>query len=147
MESKNNILNMYQQELDKNKETKESFINADNESISDSSSDEEPCKLIIPKRKNKKSDTSSELLSQLINQHKDLSLAQKKLFKFKNELNALEITSRYVKLDLNNAQVKIEENNIKFKEYKDTLYKTNIENMFHRILWFVLILFRFYLLF
>ena len=147
MESKNNILNMYQQELDKNKETKESFINADNESISDSSSDEEPCKLIIPKRKNKKSDTSSELLSQLINQHKDLSLAQKKLFKVKNELNALEITSRYVKLDLNNAQVKIEENNIKFKEYKDTLYKTNIENMFHRILWFVLILFRFYLLF
>ena len=119
-------VNMFQKVLDEDQEIRSSYVQAENDS--DSDSEEESCKIIIPSRpKNKNTDTSQELLFQLIRQNQVLSKTQKKMYQLQAELDKEEVTARYIKLDLNNTQVKLEETNDKFKIYKKELKIAQIE--------------------
>ena len=150
MNAKTNNLHMFQKNLDKNKELKEFFVSAekDEESEESDSSDSEgkEMKIVLPKRKKKNADTSQELLFQLINQHKTLSMAQKKLYKVKTQLESLEITSRYVKLDLNNAQVKLEEMTDDLKNCRESIVKSNNEKAVFRCIFLAWLIFQVYLI-
>lgn len=98
-----------------NKEKKEEFIRSEvdtkddtnSESESESGSDEEACKVIIPKKKRSKENTSQELLRELLSQHKEVSKLQKKMYQLQSELDKEEISCRYTKLDLANAQARV----------------------------------------
>ena len=111
---------------------KSSYVNAENESDSES---DDTCKIVIPRSKKKNHDTSQELLFQLIRQNQILSKTQKKLDKE-------EVTARYIKLDLNNTQVNLDETKDKFKVCKKELKHTRIENWIVRGL--VLLYFQIY---
>ena len=134
MQSNNSTLHMFQKNLNEDTELKSSYINAENsESDSEYSDDtNEPtnaCKIVFPNRsKSKNIHTSQELLSQLIKQHQVISNIQKKMYKLKSELDKEEITSRYIKLDLNNTQIKFEESKEQLETSKQHLTKTKIEN-------------------
>ena len=134
MQSNNSTLHMFQKNLNEDTELKSSYINAENsESDSDYSDDnndpKNECKIIFPNRsKNKNIDTSQELLSQLIKQHQVISNTQKKMYKLKSELDKEEITSRYIKLDLNNTQIKLEESKVQLETSKQQLTNSKIEN-------------------
>ena len=111
---------------------KSSYVNAENESDSES---DDTCKIVIPRSKKKNHDTSQELLFQLIRQNQILSKTQKKLDKE-------EVTARYIKLDLNNTQVNLDETKDKFKVCKKELKHARIENWIVRGL--VLLYFQIY---
>jgi hypothetical protein len=139
MESPNNSLNMYQKTLDSNKDMKTSFIDAE---VDESESEDDRCEIIIPKRKKKRGiDTGHELLFQLIDQHKVLVKTQKKMYKLQAELDKEEISTRYIKLDLNNTQVKLEDSNVKLKECQIALLHSRVENWVVRVISVVYILY------
>jgi hypothetical protein len=122
----------------------ESFIN--NEVLSDesnSSSDEDSdkesttsvCKIVVPSKKYRKSsDTSHEILSQLLLRSNELALTQKKLYKTKSALTKEEVICRYVKLDLNNFQLKVEEFKKKLVDCRKHLFFSRVENWINRII-------------
>ena len=114
MELSRDKLNIFQKQLDDDEETKNSYVTAskdgsDSDSDSDSESESERCKIVFPKHKRKKTDTSQELLFQLLHQHKQLAKSQKKQYELQSELDQEEMRGRYVKLDLNNTQVEAKE--------------------------------------
>ena len=153
MESKNNTLNMFQRNLNQDNELKSSYINAENSDSEDSESEIEEstnaCKIVFPnsnRSKNKKLDTSQELLSQLIKQHQVSSNTQKKMYKLQSELDKEEITSRYIKLDLNNTQIKLEEYKEQLETSKQQLTNSKIENWTLRSVIFLYIIFKIYCL-
>jgi ribosomal protein L17 len=127
MEASNTNVNMFQKALDEDKDTQSSFIC--NEIKDDSDSDDDTCKIVFPKQKRSKySDTTSqELLHELIKQQQILSQTQKKMYKLQSTINSEEIVTRYIKLDLNNTQVILDETKIKLKKCKkellDALFK------------------------
>ena len=149
MDKTNSNLYMYQKSLDKDSEVKASFIEAENEEDDDGSSDSDDhdtCKILIPKSK-KKNDTSHDLLVQLIKQNQVLAKTQKKMYKLNSELEKEEVITRFIKLDLNNTQVKLEE----FKELLVTannqLTHVKMENLAFRSLAIMYFLFQVYCLF
>lgn len=117
---------MFQKTLDNDKDMKNSFINAE---VDESDSEDDTCEIIIPKRKKKKGiDTSQELLFQLIKQHHILSKTQKKMYELQSEIDKEEVSTRYIKLELNNTQVNLEKNNVLMKECRTHLLYAKIEN-------------------
>jgi hypothetical protein len=142
MDKTTSDLNMFKKVLDNNYDVKYDYVNADNES-EDSEADSEACKIIIPSRPKKKyTDTSQELLFQLLKQNQILSNTQKKMYKLQGELDKEEIITRYIKLDLNNSQVKLEETNDELKIYKNKFSQCRIEILIVRCLVFMYIIFR-----
>lgn len=128
METRPNDVNMFQKALDADKEMKTNFVNAE---VEESESDEEDGEIgvFIPQRKKKRtSDTSQELLFQLIHQNKVLSKTQKKMYELKAEFEKEEVSTRYIKLDLNNVQVKLDDTKEKLKVCRKHLLYAKIEN-------------------
>lgn len=122
-------LNKFQKNLKEDEELKESFVTNEFESSSDDDDDEEQdrCKIVFPKKK-KNSDTSHDLLVELIRQQKILAKTQKKMYSLQSAIDSEEITNRYLKLDLNNAQVKFTETNDKLKKCRKELKNKMIQN-------------------
>ena len=119
-------VNMFQKVLDENSEMQSSYVH--NEKESDSESEDDTCKIVFPSRSKKNTDTSQEMLFQLIKQNHVLSKTHKKMYKLQAELDTEEINSRYIKLELNNTQVNLDETKIKFKSCKKDLKKSYIVN-------------------
>ena len=134
-------VNMFQKVLNEDDGMKSSYVNAENESDSES---DDTCKIVIPRSKKKNHDTSQELLFQLIRQNQILSKTQKKMYELQAELDKEEVTARYIKLDLNNTQVKLDETKDKFKVCKKELKHARIENWIVRGLVLLYFLFRIY---
>jgi hypothetical protein len=145
MASTTSNVNMFQKVLDEDTEIRSSYLQAENDSDEDDEEEDDACKIIIPSRpKNKHTDTSQELLFQLMRQNQVLSKTQKKMYQLKAELDKEEITSRYIKLDLNNAYVKLDETKDKFKICNKKLKNARIENWIVRGLILLYFLFQFY---
>lgn len=147
MDDSTNTLHMFQKNVDKDSDVKKAFVNSEknnsNSDDSDSDYDNDTCKIVIPKRK-KHNDTSQELLFQLMNQNQVLAKTQKKMYQLKAEMNKEEVTSRYIKLDLNTAQVKLSETQAKLKIAKNQLLHSRIENWSLRAIAVAYILFHIY---
>ena len=142
METKNDNLHMFQKTLDADTDMRSNFLHAE---VDSSDSETESCKIVLPKRpKNNNSDTSRELLFQLLLQHKLLSNTQKKMYKLQAEIDSGEVSMRYVKLDLNTTQVKLDETKVKFKACKKELMHARIENWAVRIYFVLYILYSLY---
>lgn len=103
-------------------EEKEHFLHAENDCSSESDSESEKEVVFKPTKVQKKSKTNNKidmmLMEQLVEQQKDNLKAQKKIFKLKNEIDKNEVHDRYLKLDLNNANLKVEELNATCSMYQ-----------------------------
>lgn len=145
MELSRDKLNIFQKQLDDDEETKNSYVTASKDG-SDSESESERCKIVFPKHKRKKTDTSQELLFQLLRQHKQLAKSQKKQYELQSELDQEEMRGRYVKLDLNNAQVESKEAKEELKITSTKLFNSYVENWAWRAIMLAYVLFQLYCL-
>jgi hypothetical protein len=103
-------LKKFQRSLDENEEEKRRYVDAELQSEEDdSNSEEEAIKIVAPKKARKRSPIDTMLMEQLISQQKQYLKAQKTICKLRTEIDTEEVKTRYIKLDLNNAQVKIAE--------------------------------------
>ena len=104
-------LKNFKKNLDTNKEYQESFINSENidDDESDSSDTEvlENGTLFVPPKKSSK--MNSVLLQQLFKQQNVILNAQRTIYKLKNDIDKEDLKMRYLKLDLNNSQLRSEE--------------------------------------
>lgn len=117
-----------QDELSHNREVRNDFINASNESSEESDSDvSESCRIVVPKHRRRR-DPSSMLMEQLVAQQQAYLKSQRKVYKLQGEIDTNEVRERYLKLDLNNAQVKVEELEKEAKEQASTLFYAKAEN-------------------
>jgi septum formation topological specificity factor MinE len=128
MDAQQNDLNMFQKNLNNDVDLKRSFIA--NDDICNSDEDEEDaCKIIFPTRsKRTNNDTSQELLFQLLKQTNSLSKTREKMYELQSEIDREEIITRYIKLDLNNAQVSFDEKKDELKLCNNKLKDALIEN-------------------
>jgi len=119
---KSQTVRQLQDELNTNNDMKQNFIDGSVSDVSyDSEEDvQESCRIMVPKQK-KCRDPNTMLLSELIIQQKLYMKSQKKVFKLQNEINVEDVRTRYLKLDLNTAQVTIEEKEEEIKILKSTL--------------------------
>jgi hypothetical protein len=104
-------LKKFQRSLDENEEEKRRYVDAELQSEEDDSNseEEEAIKIVAPKKSRKRSPIDTMLMEQLISQQKEYLKAQKTICKLRTEIDTEEVKTRYIKLDLNNAQVKIAE--------------------------------------
>ena len=119
----------FQKKLDNNEEVKKAFIFSENSDTDLSSEDE----IQISKSKVKEP-ISNKLFHRLVEQQETINKIQKLVYKLKAELSTEEIEARYVKLDLNNAQVKIEDLKTKLKDTQDKLYLAKTETYVMRVI-------------
>jgi hypothetical protein len=141
----NSEVKNYQKKLDKDEEVKRHYVEAElSESDSDLSSDEEESPAItisqVKRKKDLKDPISSKLFQRVLELQETNMKAQKAIFKLRNELNTEEIQARYVKLDLNNAQVKIGELETKGQLTERELYMARTENYATRSLFVIYML-------
>ena len=123
-------LKNFQDNLIKDNETKFQFIDKKVDSEEEeSSSEEESLKIVAPRRKAGKGGLDKMLLEQSIAQQNAYLKAQKAIYKLKSEIDIEEVKTRYLKLDLNNIQVSLDEE----KEKNKVLYRTQVENWSLRI--------------
>jgi hypothetical protein len=123
-------LKNFQDNLIKDNETKFQFIDKKVDSEEEeSSSEEESLKIVAPRRKAGKGGLDKMLLEQSIAQQNAYLKAQKAIYKLKSEIDIEEVKTRYLKLDLNNIQVSLDEE----KEKNKVLYLTQVENWSLRI--------------
>jgi hypothetical protein len=119
----------YQRNLNDDREAKQHFVEAeDNDETDASSEEEEHVKIVAPRRK-KKSTIDAMLLSQSISLQQDCLKAQKTIYKLRSEIDTEDVKTRYLKLDLNNLQVKLDEELVKNK----VLFRTQVENWAMRL--------------
>lgn len=145
-ESGDENLNMFQKKINEDNDIKSSYISSSALNF-DSDSESDAYKIVIPKNNRKKNTdtTSQELLFQLLKQHKKLLKTQKRMYKLQSEFDKEEIKGRYVKLDLNNAQVSVEESKEKLKINSDLLFKSRVENCIWRVSFLLHIVIQIYL--
>ena len=122
-------LKEFQRSLNTDEDAKRHFVDADVDEDSDEDSESPQIQISAPKPK-KKNNVDSILIAQLISQQQAYNKAQKIIYKLKTEIETEEVKTRYIKLDLNNAQVKIEE----LTEKNKTMSKVWIENVCFRII-------------
>jgi len=77
-----------------------------------------------------KSSIDLRLMEELMKQQELYIKAKEKIFSLQNEVNLEEVRSRYVKLDLNNAQVKNEELTLENTSLKKENRRVRYENIF-----------------
>lgn len=140
MDPTSDNLHIFQKNLNSDADLQSSYINADNSDGECKNFSQTRKRTIIP-------DTSRELLFQLITQHQVLAKTQKNMYRLQAELDKEEISSRYTKLDLNNATVKISETKEKLVKVRHNLYHARIENWVSRVILFIYVLFQVYSLF
>lgn len=119
-------LRKFQRSLDESREEKEHFVDAqsmassDDDNSNDDSEDETKTNIqLVQPKHSKKNNIDVLLMNQLILQQNINMRAQKTIYKLKTEINTEEVKTRYLKLDLNNEQVK----NEKLQTYKDRYYR------------------------
>lgn len=109
----------FQQNLSSNQEDKKHYVDAENQDSDYSSDDEitEQCHRKGPrcdtnysvKNRGKGDSINFLLMDQLVEQQKNNLKAQKKIFQLKNTIDVADVKDRYLKLDLNNAEVRVAE--------------------------------------
>ena len=105
----------FQHSLQNDEEEKKNFVSAtvtSDDDDGDSSSDyddREAIKIVPPKKPKKNSHIETLLMEQLVSQQRAYLRAQKTIYKLRTEMDTEEVKTRYIKLDLNNAQVRIDE--------------------------------------
>jgi hypothetical protein len=118
----------YQINLDSDKEAKNMFVNKEKDRVSESSdeesiSDEE---LVIAPRKTKKGNAIDTMLfEQTVSQQKAYLKAQKTIYRLQSEIDTEEVKTRYLKLEMNNLQVKLDDEVMKNK----IMIGVQVENM------------------
>jgi hypothetical protein len=139
--SKHPEVKNYQKNLDKSEENKKHYVQAEVDSDYDSSSDEEKAPSIA---KSSNHPLSGKLFQRLLEQQEANMRAQKLIYKLRKEIDTEEVQTRYIKLDLNNAQVKIGELEEKARCAETELFKARVENYATRtllvlyIFWYIL---------
>ena len=78
--------------------------------------------------------------------YRRMTKAQKKIYALRAEKETEEIHSRYLKLDLNNAQVKVEELQQSEKNLSREIFRSRVENWFSRALVVLYLMYNFWLL-
>ena len=154
-----NPLKKYQKKLDGDSDMKSEYITAlgeSNSDYSDSDSDSgaarDNFKVIIPKSRGKSRDKyrdryREEIFAQLIKCQNVLSKTKRKVYKLEADADKEEIISRYIKLDLNNAQVENTELKEKLSQTKLKLTRARVENWVHRVISMMLCVWFLYSLF
>jgi len=135
-------LKNYQRDIDADHEVKRSFVDAGNETDEESDGEDEYGNLpiqIVSQQPKKKAHIDVMLMAQLTAQQKETFRAQKIIGKLRAQIESDEIRTRYLKLDLNNAQVKAEEETVKTKDLSTKLIKAQLE------IWIVRMLFTLYI--
>jgi hypothetical protein len=110
-------LKKFQTNLDCDKEAKNMFVNkerddvSDDESISDDEEEvvQEHIKIMAPRKSKKGSAIDAMLFEQTIAQQKAYLKAQKTIYRLQSEIDTEEVKTRYLKLELNNLEVKLSE--------------------------------------
>jgi len=147
--SQNAELKNYQKNLDTDLENKRRFVNAENEADHDSDSEVESdtengqeCRLSLAPRRSKGKTPSIDmvLMEQLMNLNKDYLKSQKKIFKLQSEIDVEDVKTRYVKLDLNNSEVKNEELKESVHNLSRKLLYSQAENWLSRTVFLVFVL-------
>ena len=128
-------LKNYQRSLDEDQEEKRRFADVEEDTESESES-EEAIKIVPPKKAKKRSQIDTMLMEQLIAQQKAYLKAQKTIYKLRTEIDTEEVKTRYVKLDLNNAEVRITEltANAEVRITELTAAKQEIQNRFYKVI-------------
>lgn len=133
----------FQRELNNDEDEKMHFVES---TIPDSSSesDHDEVRIVAPRRRKKKGHIDTMLMEQLLLQQKACMKAQKKIYELQTEIDTEEIKTRYIKLDLNNAQVKANEEKEKRQNMKKELFRSRVENWVTRVLIILYILYSLY---
>lgn len=105
-------LKNFQRSLDEDVEEKRRYVDAEADVTEDEDTEDEEqeaIKIVAPRKPKKKSNVDTMLMEQLIAQQKAYLKAQRAIYKLRTEIDTEEVKTRYIKLDLNNAQVRIGE--------------------------------------
>lgn len=142
--TRKSTLECFQKKLSMDEDQKEHFISAGTEEpASDSSESEAPKELkIVAARKRKRTSVNGILMDQLIEQQVAYLKSQKRLYKLQKNIDVEEVKTRYIKLDLNNAQVKISDLEDSVKEYSLEFLRAKSEVWVMRVLIFVYLVYR-----
>ena len=122
-------LKKFQKNLRNNRDEQECYINNSRESSSESDSDSEGNTIRIGLKQRKKKKNKEFELAYFMKAYSRIEKLQKRLYKQQTNLDSQEEKNRYLKMDLNNAQVSLDEEKDKFKELKKKYKKVN----WHRI--------------
>lgn len=126
-------LKKFQSNLDSDKEAKNMFVNKENiDSENDSNSEEdeeEHIKIVAPRKIKKGSAIDTMLFEQTIAQQKAYLKSQKMIYRLQSEIDTEEVKTRYLKLELNNLQVRLDDEVLKNK----TMSAVQLENMVLRV--------------
>lgn len=107
---KNRDISKLQNELRDDMDTRRNFVDASNPTDSESGSDEDQrLEIKVPRKRRSRGNATDHLLEELIRIQRDYVKSQKKVFEITAERDIEEARNRYVKLDLNNATVKADE--------------------------------------
>jgi len=123
----------YQRDLNTNESSKRHFIDADADDESEDS-DQNEVRIIAPVRNRKKGHLDEMVMEQLLAQQRAYIKAQKRICKLQTEIDTEEVRTRYLKLDLNNAQVKADEEKETRLKVEKELYNAHVENWVFRLL-------------
>lgn len=127
-------LKKFQSNLDGDKESKNMFVNkenidSENDSNSEEEDEEEHIKIVGPRKIKKGSAIDTMLFEQTIAQQKAYLKSQKMIYRLQSEIDTEEVKTRYLKLELNNLQVRLDDEVLKNKKMGDV----QIENMVLRV--------------
>jgi hypothetical protein len=131
MDNQSNLSN-YQKSLNDSADSKKRFLESEGISESESSESEKEVKVQKTVTKHRKVSNGIDMLlmEQYIQQQQQYLKAQKTIYKLKNEIDTEEVRSRYLKLDLNNAQVKIVEMKQKLLKNQNNIHRSTVINIF-----------------
>jgi hypothetical protein len=129
-------LKKFQSNLDGDKEAKNMFVakekdrsEEESEHESNSEDEEEHIKIVAPRKIKKGSAIDTMLFEQTIAQQKAYLKSQKMIYRLQSEIDTEEVKTRYLKLELNNLQVRLDDEVLKNK----TMSAVQIENMVLRV--------------
>lgn len=112
-------LKKFQANLDADKEAKNNFVEKESSRVDSSSeescSDEEQIKIVAPRKTKKGSAIDTMLFEQTIAQQKAYLKSQKTIYRLQSEIDTEEVKTRYLKLELNNLQVRLDDEVLKNK--------------------------------
>jgi hypothetical protein len=122
-------LKKFQSNLDSDKESKNMFVNKEKIDSEDESNSEdedtEQIKIVAPRKIKKGSAIDTMLFEQTIAQQKAYLKSQKMIYRLQSEIDTEEVKTRYLKLELNNLQVRLDDEVLKNKKMADV----QLENM------------------
>lgn len=130
-------LKKFQTNLDSDKEAKNMFVSKEKERCEEESEnesnseedEEEHIKIVAPRKIKKGSAIDTMLFEQTITQQKAYLKSQKTIYRLKSEIDTEEVKTRYLKLELNNLQVRLDDEILNNKN----MSAVQVENMVLRV--------------